>query len=170
MTIVLKKCILREWRWEDCESLIKHANNYKVARMVRDRFPYPYDEMAAREWLEVITRELPQTTFAIDVEDKAVGAISFEIQADIFIRSAEIGYWLGENYWNKGIMTEAVKAVTTYAFRNFDLCRLYAGVFASNPASVRVLEKAGYQFEGRLRKSITKYGQTIDELIYAQVK
>ncbi|MGI6448822.1 MAG: GNAT family N-acetyltransferase [Desulfitobacteriia bacterium] len=169
MEIVLRKCILREWRWEDKASLIKNADNYKIAKMVKDRFPYPYDEAAAANWLEFATREFSQTNFAIVVKDQAVGGIGFESQGDIFRRSAEIGYWLGESYWGQGIMTEAVKAVTAYAFRNFDLCRLQAGVFATNPASMRVLEKAGYRFEGRLRKSITKFGETIDQLVFAKV-
>lgn len=169
MNIVLKKCVLREWRWEDKESLIRNANNFKIARMVKDRFPFPYQEADANDWLLTVTREFPQTNFAIVLQNQAVGAIGFEFQGDIFRRAAEIGYWLGEDYWGQGIMTEAVKAVTEYAFRNFDLCRIYAGVFATNPASVHVLEKAGYQFEGRLKKSITKYGETIDELVYAKV-
>lgn len=169
MNIILKKCVLREWRWEDKPSLIYNADNYKIAKMVKDRFPYPYDEAAADNWLKAVTEEVPQTNFAIVVREKAVGGIGFESQGDIFQRTAEIGYWLGEEYWGKGIMTETVKAITAFAFHNFDLCRLYAGVFATNPASVRVLEKAGYQFEGRLRKSITKFGQTIDQLLFAKV-
>lgn len=169
MNIVLKKSILREWHWEDKASLIKNADNYKIAKMVKDRFPYPYDERAAEGWLSTVTEEAPQTNFAIVIGEQAVGGIGFGSQGDIFRRSAEIGYWLGEDYWRKGIMTEAVKAVTAFAFANFDLCRIYAGVFATNPASVRVLEKAGYHFEGRLKKSITKFGQTYDQLLFAKV-
>ena len=169
MNIALKKCLLREWRWEDKDALIKNANNLNIAKMVKNRFPYPYDEAAANNWLSLVTIESPQTNFAIVVKNKAVGGIGFESQADIFRRSAEIGYWLGEDYWGKGIMTETVKAVTSFAFGNFDLCRMQAGVFATNSASVRVLEKAGYVFEGRLKKSITKFGQTIDQLVFAKV-
>jgi len=169
MNIVLKKCVLREWQWQDKASLIKNADNIKIARMVKDRFPHPYNNTAADDWLRIVTAENPQTNFAIVINNKAVGGIGFESQGDIFRRSAEIGYWLGEAYWGKGIMTEAVIAVTAYAFQQFDLCRLYAGVFATNSASVRVLEKAGYLFEGRLRKSITKYGETIDQLLFAKV-
>jgi ribosomal-protein-alanine N-acetyltransferase len=169
MNLLLKKCVLREWRWEDKPSLMRNANNIKVARMVKDRFPYPYDETAADNWLQAVVGDFPQTNFVIVVKDQAVGGIGFESPGDIFKRSAEIGYWLGENYWNQGIMTETVKAVTAYAFQNFDLCRLYAGVFAINSASVRVLEKAGYQFEGRLKKSITKFGRTFDQLLFAKV-
>ncbi len=169
MNMVTKNCLLREWHWEDKSSLIKNADNIKIAMMVKDRFPYPYGEAAADNWLKSMTGEATQTNFAIVVNDQAVGGIGFESQGDIFRRAAEIGYWLGEEYWGKGIATEAVRAVTAYAFKNFDLCRLCAGVFATNPASVRVLEKAGYRFEGRLRKSITKFSETIDQLIFAKV-
>ena len=169
MKIILKKCILREWRWEDKISLIKNANNIKIAGMVRDRFPYPYDDVAADTWLREVSGERGQTNFAIIVKNKAVGAIGFETEGDIFIRSAELGYWLGEDYWGRGIMTEAVQAVTSYAFKNFDLCRLWAGVFSNNPTSVRVLEKSGYEFEGRLRKNITKFGKTLDQLVFAKI-
>lgn len=169
MQIVLKKCILREWRWEDKISLIENANNINVARMVRDRFPYPYDEQAADSWLNLVTSSKVQTDFTIVVEGKAVGAIGFESEGDIFYRSAEVGYWLGERYWGRGIMTEAIQAITTYAFSSFDLCRLWAGVFSNNPTSARVLEKNGYEFEGRLKKNVTKFGQTLDQLIFAKV-
>jgi len=112
----------------------------------------------------------PVTSFAIALDDEAVGGIGFTVQNDVAHRSAEIGYWLGEQFWGRGIATEALTAVTEYAFKNFDLCRLYAHVFEWNPASARVLEKAGYDFEGRLKKSVTKNGQTIDQLMYAIVR
>ena len=169
MNIVLRQCMLREWRWQDKISLIENANNINVARMVRNRFPYPYDAEAADDWLSQVTTDKVQTDFAIIVDNKAVGAIAFESEGDIFYRSAEIGYWLGEDYWGRGIMTEAVQAVTSYAFQNFDLCRLWAGVFSNNPSSARILEKNGYEFEGRLKKNITKFGQTLDQLIFAKV-
>jgi len=169
MNIVLKKSEIREWRQEDKKSLMKNANNIKVAMMVKDRFPYPYTAAAADAWLKMVIGETPQTNFAIIIKGKTVGGIGFESQGDIFRRSAEIGYWLGEKYWGNGIMTEVVQAVTAYAFYNFDLCRLYAGVMDTNTASIRVLEKSGYQFEGRLKKSIIKFGQTFDQLLFAKV-
>ena len=104
------------------------------------------------------------------VEGAAVGGIGLDLRSDIFRRSAEIGYWLGEPFWGRGLTTEAVRAVTDYAFETFDLRRIDAGVFEWNRASMRVLEKAGYTCEARLRKSITKEGQTIDQLIYARVR
>jgi RimJ/RimL family protein N-acetyltransferase len=89
------------------------------------------------------------------------------LQNDVFRRSAEIGYWLGEDYWGRGIVTQAVREVTEYAFSKFDLCRIYAGVFEWNPASMRVLEKCGYRLEARMKKAITKDGKTIDDFIFA---
>jgi RimJ/RimL family protein N-acetyltransferase len=112
----------------------------------------------------------PETNFAIAVAGEAVGGIGFILQPDVARRSAEIGYWLGEEFWGRGIATEAVIAMTARAFANHDLCRVYAHVFEWNRASARVLEKAGYEFEGRLRKSVTKDGKTIDQLMYAVVR
>ena len=110
------------------------------------------------------------TNFAIVVDGVSVGAIGLVLKDDVFRRSAEIGYWLGTDYWGRGIVTEAVRAVTDYAFATFDICRVYAGVFEWNPASMRVLERAGYELEGRMRKSVTKDGETVDELIYAVIR
>ena len=137
---------------------------------LRDRFPYPYTDRDARNWLDCIVGHQPETNFAISVAGEAVGGIGFILQPDVARRSAEIGYWLGEKFWGRGIATEAVVAVTDHAFANHDLCRVYAHVFEWNRASARVLEKAGYEFEGRMRKSVTKDGKTIDQLMYAVVR
>ena len=137
---------------------------------LRDRFPHPYTNTDARNWLEMVVGVRPENSFAIAVDDEAVGGIGFTVQHDVGRRSAEIGYWLGEEFWGRGLATQALIAVTDYAFANYDLCRMYAHVFEWNPASARVLEKAGYEFEGRLKKSVTKDGQTIDQLMYAVVR
>ena len=110
------------------------------------------------------------TTFAIEVDGEASGGIGLRIQTDVARRSAEIGYWLGEAHWGRGIMTEAVRELTAYGFQHFDLVRIYALVFEWNPTSMRVLEKAGYRFESRRRKAVTKEGQTIDDVVYAIVR
>jgi len=170
MEIQLSKSMLREWRRGDEESLVRHANNVNIWRNLRDSFPHPYTLADAKHWIEVANPGAPITSFAIVVEAEAVGGIGLVLWEDVFRRSAEIGYWLGEEYWGRGIVTEAVRAVTEYAFANFDLCRIYAGVFEWNAASARVLEKAGYEFECRLRKSITKDGRTVDELIYTMIR
>lgn len=170
MEMRLRSCSVRSWKWSDRDAIVRHANNRKVWINLRDQFPHPYSVADARNWLELVIDRRPETNFAIAVNDEAVGGIGFTVQLDEGRRSAEIGYWLGEQLWGRGIATEALVAVTDYAFAEFDLCRLYAHVFEWNPASARVLEKAGYEFEGRLRKSVTKVGQTIDKLLYACVR
>ena len=170
MNLRLKTCTVRSWEWRDRDAIVRHANNRKVSINLRDRFPYPYTVRDARNWLDVVVDQRPETNFAIDVGGEVAGGIGFTPQYDVARRSAEIGYWLGEQFWGRGIATEALVAVTEYAFATFDLCRLYAHVFDWNGASARVLEKAGYVFEGRLKKSVTKDGQTIDQLMYAMIR
>ena len=167
MEIDLTTCKIRSWNWQDLASIARHANNRKVWINLRDGFPHPYTVADARNWLKIVTEYQPETNFAIVVKDEAVGGIGFTLQQDVAYRSAEIGYWLGEEYWGRGIATEVLIAITDHAFSTYDLCRLYAHVFEWNHASARVLEKAGYLFEGRLRKSVTKDGKTIDQLMYA---
>jgi RimJ/RimL family protein N-acetyltransferase len=168
MELVLASCIVRSWSWQDRDSLVQHANNRNVWINLRDRFPHPYTSKDARSWLESVVGSKPETNFAIAVGGEAVGGIGFAIQTDVAYRSAEVGYWLGEKFWGQGIATEALRAISEHAFASYDLCRLYAHVFEWNGASARVLEKAGYTFEGRMIKSVTKDKRTIDQLIYAK--
>lgn len=170
MELKLKTCSVRSWDWRDRDAIVRHANNRNVWINLRDRFPHPYTMSDARRWLESVIGFKPETNFAIAVGGEAVGGIGFTVQHDVARRSAEIGYWLGEAFWGRGIATEALIAVTDYALCNYDVCRLYAHVFDWNRASARVLEKAGYSFEGRMKKSVTKDGQTIDQLMYAIVR
>jgi len=170
MKLELGTCVIRPWRPGDEESLVAHANNHEIWRNMRDRFPHPYTMEDAREWIRLAGEETPQTNFAIVVAGQAAGGIGLILKDDISRCSAEIGYWLGEAFWGRGIVTEAVHAFTQWSFENFNLSRIYAGVLEWNPASMRVLEKAGYQFEGRLRKAIVKQNQVMDEFIYAIVR
>jgi RimJ/RimL family protein N-acetyltransferase len=158
---------IRSWRPGDEAALVKYANNRKIWLNLRDAFPYPYTWDDARAWLQFATAENPEMNFAIASPQEAIGGIGFQLQKDVHRRSAVIGYWLGEPYWGKGIATRAVQALTEYLFANFDLARIFAKVFGWNPASARVLEKAGYTCEGRFRTSVTKDGKTIDQLVYA---
>lgn len=161
---------LRPWQLTDVAALTACANDAGVAQNLRDTFPHPYGPEDARWYLELAaTTTAPDVHLAIEVDGAASGGISIIFKNDVDRRSAEIGYWLGRRYWSRGIMTAAVQALTDYMFAHFDVCRLYAGVFAYNLASARVLEKCGYELEGRLRKSITKNGQTIDSLLYAKI-
>src|SRR5215212_6414485 len=120
---------IRNWRRGDKQSLARHANNRKIWRNLRDLFPHPYTLADAQSWIDRASNETPAVNFAIAAEGEAVGGIGIVLQADVFRRSAEIGYWLGEEFWGRGIMTDALRAMTEYAFSNFDLCRIYAGVF-----------------------------------------
>jgi [ribosomal protein S5]-alanine N-acetyltransferase len=170
MEIDLGHFMIREWRHGDEESLARHANNPKIFRNVRDRFPHPYTLEDARWWIEHNGSADPLTSFAIVVDGEAAGGIGFFLQEDILRRSVEIGYWLGEPFWGRGIVTDAVRAMSEHIFANFDVCRIFACVFEWNPGSMRVLEKAGFVFEGRMRKAVTKLGQTIDDFVYALVR
>ena len=170
MELKLATCTVRSWEWRDRDAIVRHANNRNVSINLRDRFPHPYTINDARTWLDIVVGIKTETNFAIAVGGEAVGGIGFTLQPDVGHRSAEIGYWLGEDFWGRGITTDALKAVTDYAFATFDICRLFAHVFEWNGASARVLEKAGYSFEGRLRKSVTKDGKTIDQLMYAVIR
>jgi ribosomal-protein-alanine N-acetyltransferase len=160
---------LRAWRLADVASVARHANNRNVSRNLRDLFPFPYTEEDAREWLATHVGRSPITNFAIEVDGEAVGSVGLRLQSDVYRRTAELGYWLAEPYWGRGIVTEAVKVVTAYAFSTFDLARIEADVFDRNARSARVLEKAGFRVEGRLRSRITKDGETMDALLYAIV-
>jgi RimJ/RimL family protein N-acetyltransferase len=170
MQLVLPNCLVRSWRQEDAPSLVRHANNRRVWVNLRDRFPHPYTSDDGARFLAWVLAERPETNFAIAVGKEAVGAIGYQIQPDVHRISAEIGFWLGEAYWGRGIVTEALRAVTEHAFHTHNLRRLFAGVFEWNPASMRVLEKVGYTREAVLRKSAIKDGRIIDQALYAIVR
>lgn len=170
MRIDCTVCVLRSWQWGDELTLTQHANNREVWLNLRDRFPHPYTPADARQWIEAVVGASPETSFAISVGDDAVGGIGFILHDDIERCSAEVGYWLGQAFWGRGIVTAALQAVTHYAFDTFELTRLYAVPFVRNPASVRVLEKAGYQCEGIMRRSAIKEGQILDQALYACIK
>jgi RimJ/RimL family protein N-acetyltransferase len=163
--------MLRPWTLSDAAALVKYANNRNVSRWLRDVFPYPYTAADAQAFLSSPARaERPTTTFAIASPLEAMGGIGIQPQADVHRRSAEIGYWLGEPFWGRGIATLAVQAMCAYAFATFEIVRLYAHVFEGNIASCRVLEKAGFTLEGRLRKSVVKDGRVMDSFVYAKVR
>jgi RimJ/RimL family protein N-acetyltransferase len=170
MQVVLKQCTVRPWRLDDAESLAKHANNRKVWLGLRDLFPHPYTIQDAHEFLQRTVSEQPAMKFCIQIEGAAVGGIGAHLRQDVHRHTATVGYWLGEEFWGRGIMTEAVTAVTDFCFNNFPLRRISAEVFANNPASARVLEKAGFSCEGRLKNNVVKNGQILDSLLYARAK
>lgn len=166
MELTLATCVVRNWRAGDLRSLVRHANDRDVWIHLRDRFPHPYLEEHGRTFLERIATQAPPRVWAIEVDGAAVGGIGLELLSDVERVSAEIGYWLGRACWGRGVMTEAVRAVTAEAFRQFDLTRIFALPFADNPGSIRVLEKAGYALEGRMPQSAIKDGRIRDQLLY----
>lgn len=163
------RCTVRPWRMEDAESVVRHANNINVARQLRDRFPHPYARANANGFLKAATSAPEPSNLAIDVGGEAIGAIGYVPGIDVERFSAEIGYWLGEPYWGRGIATEALLLVTAHVFDSLNMLRLFALPFADNSGSIRVLEKAGYLREAVLRSSSVKYGQPRDQLLYARV-
>ncbi|MGA9117219.1 MAG: GNAT family protein [Bacteroidota bacterium] len=158
--------MVRSWEEHDAGSLARYANNRNVWINVRDTFPFPYTGADARAYLASVCGASPETHFAVATGGEAIGGIGFQMQADVYRLSAELGYWLGEPFWGKGIASCAVEKVLAYAFGEFPLSRMFAGVFEWNPASSRVLEKAGFTLEGRFRKCVYKNGQVIDQLMY----
>jgi len=170
MQLKLERCIIRPWRLDDAESLARYANNGKIWLAVRDRFPHPYTMQDAHEFLQRAMTEQPEMKFCIEMEGAAVGGVGVHPGQDVHRHTATVGYWLGEDFWGRGIMTEAVTAVTNFCFENFPLRRISAEVFANNPASARVLEKAGFIFEARLKNHVLKDGQVLDSLLYARTK
>ena len=167
MRIDCGRCVLRHWTEGDESSLVRHANNREVWRHVRDSFPRPYTRADAEWWIGFVRGQDPQMNFAIEVDGEAVGGIGLTPKSDVERRSAEVGYWLGEAVWGGGVATAALRALTTYGFEAFDLTRIFAVPFANNPASVRVLEKAGYVREGLMRRSAVKEGVVLDQVLYA---
>jgi len=167
MQLNLRSCIVRSWRTSDADALARHANNRHIWINLRDAFPHPYSKRDARTFLRSTRARAPETFFAIAVGEEAVGGIGFVLQPDVERVSAEIGYWLAEPFWGRGIVTEAVVAVTDYAISEHHLTRVFAVPFAWNAGSCRVLEKAGYVLEARLRRSAIKDGRITDQLQYA---
>lgn len=162
--------VVRPWRAGDAASLVRHANNINVSKQLRDRFPYPYTPADAKAFLDwARTGHADPGNLAIEADGEAVGGIGFSIGSDIERFSAEVGYWLGEAYWGRGIATEALMLVTFHLFDRVNLLRLFAVPLADNAASARVLEKAGYVREGRLRAGCVKDGVVRDQFLYARV-
>ncbi len=170
MKIKFGEYMIRDWRKDDAASIARYANNRNIAMWLRDRFPYPYTIYDAEGFVAAVTRQDPRASFAVATRQEAIGGIGLDMGIDIHRFTAELGYWLGEPFWGKGIMSAAVTQFTAWAFSHLDLYRIYANVFATNAASARVLEKAGFEREGRLRASVFKNGQILDQFLYARIK
>jgi RimJ/RimL family protein N-acetyltransferase len=163
----MKDFKLRPWTMEDLDSLVRHANNFNIAKNMTDSFPHPYSEENGKGFIAFATKDDPIHIFAIEVDGEAVGGIGLHPQADIHRKNLELGYWLSEKYWGLGIVPRAIKQMVEFGFNTYDVSRIFARPYGTNLASQRVLEKSGFVLEGRFEKSLFKNGEYVDELVYA---
>lgn len=157
---------LRPWTISDLPSLLKYANNPNIAANLTNGFPHPYTKADGLKFIAFANQDAPVHIFAIEVDGEAVGGIGIHPQHDIHEKNAELGYWLAEPYWGRGIISEAIPLVISFAFETFPITRIFARPFGRNIASQKVLEKNGFILEARLNRTIFKNGQFEDELIY----
>lgn len=169
MRIEGARCVVRSWRSTDRDALAHHANNINIAKNLRDRFPHPYTRRDAEAFLNQAVEAGDFSNLAIEVDGEAAGAIGYVPGTDVERYSAEIGYWLGEACWGRGIATEALTLVTRHVFAVRNMLRIFALPFAGNAPSIRVLEKAGFEREALLRSSCVKYGVPRDQLLMARI-
>ena len=162
--------LLRSLSGSDKYELARLANNKKIWDNVRDYFPFPYTESHAENFIMSVKSENPQVTFAIDYQRKLAGVIGLVPQNDVYKKTAEIGYWIGEEFWGKGIATTATKLITQYGLCQLDFARLHTGVFDYNIASMKVLKKCGYKKDGIFEKAVFKNGKLWDEHRYSKIK
>ena len=165
-------CRIRKWRLSDAADLATALSNKKVQDNLRDGLPFPYTEKDGLDYINAMLSANQNDTFAFatTVDDKVIGSIGVFRRENIHRLTAELGYYVSEDYWGKGIMTEAVKQICEYVFRNSDIIRIYAEPFSYNTASCRVLEKAGFQFEGILKQNAIKNNKVLDMKMYALIK
>lgn len=168
--IRLKTCRLRPWRTEDAHSLAKHANNPKIAMYLRDGFPHPYLYDNAVQWIDSMLNQDPIIVSAIEINEESAGGIGVIPLTDVYRLTAEIGYWLSEIHWGKGIMSEIIPALTDYIFSQTEIIRVQARIFENNKASMRVLEKSGFHLEAVHRKAVIKLGKIMDEYMWVRFK
>ena len=170
MLIDLGDLKVRSWRKSDLDALVRYANNPNIAANLRDQFPHPYTRFAAASYLVEVRSAQVETSFAVEHAGEAIGGIGFKLGTDVARLSAEMGYWLGEPHWGRGLTTRAVLATSDWAFEHYKLTRIFAMAFSHNVGSMRVLEKAGFEREGTLRRSAIKSGVILDQVLYAKVR
>jgi RimJ/RimL family protein N-acetyltransferase len=162
--------LLRPWQEEDASPLARHADNPRIAACMRDRFPSPYTLDDARRFIALAAGPAPGLFLAIEVRGEAAGGIGIRPLDDVYRGTAEIGYWLAEPLWGRGIVTNAVRALVPLAFERMDIVRIQAGIFSNNTASIRVLERCGFTKEAVHRNAITKNGVLMDEVLYVLLR
>lgn len=170
MLLELGDLHIRPWRRSDLDALLRYASNAKIAANLRDQFPHPYTRRDALDYLNYVRDMEVPMAFALEYAGVAIGGIGFKLGVDISRLSVEMGYWLGEPFWGRGIATRAVRASSEWAFDSYKVVRVFATVFAHNTASIRVLEKSGFAREGILRRSAIKNGEILDQIMYAKVR
>ncbi len=158
---------LRPWRMDDLDCLVRYANNPNISGFLTDQFPHPYTEEDGRNFIKMAKNAFPVKILAIEVQGEAAGSIGIHPLQDIFRENAELGYWLAEPYWGQGLTTRAVREMVHFAFDHYNIQRVFARPFGNNPASQKVLEKAGFILEARFEKTLIKNGERLDELVYA---
>ncbi len=165
-------CVIREWKREDAADLARNLSNPNVLNNLRDGLPYPYTERDAAEYIDAMLSVDREKTFAFAIvaDGKVIGSIGAFRQENIHSRTAEIGYYIGEPHWGKGYMTSAVRQICGHVFAHSDVIRIFAEPFARNKGSCRVLEKAGFQYEGTMRSNAVKNGEVLDMRLYALVR
>ena len=165
-------CKIRKWKLTDAKDIAVALSNKKIQDNLRDGLPYPYSEQDGIDFISSMLSANEDETFAfaITLDDKVIGSIGVFRQQNIHRQIAEMGYYIAEEYWGKGIMTDAVKQICNYVFKNSDILRIYAEPFAYNTGSCRVLEKAGFQYEGTLRNNAVKNGKVIDMKMYSLLR
>lgn len=161
------KLKLRPWRISDLDSLVNYANNENISKNMTDKFPFPYTESNGKAFIEFAIKDTPIHIFAIEIDGKAVGGIGIHPQEDIHKKNAELGYWLAEPFWGQGIISSAITKVIDFAFKTYDIDRVFARPFGTNIASQKVLEKNNFILEAKFDKVLIKNGELVDELIYA---
>jgi ribosomal-protein-alanine N-acetyltransferase len=157
---------LRPFRPSDLTSLVKHANNYNIAKNLTNKFPFPYTQDDGIAFINLALSAVPQEIFAIAINDEVVGSIGVHPQADVYAKNAEMGYWVAEDFWGNGIVPKAIELMINYGFKTFDITRIFARPFGSNLKSQKVLEKSGFVKEAALKGTFYKNGTFEDELIY----
>jgi RimJ/RimL family protein N-acetyltransferase len=169
MTLDLEKGLgrLREWCVQDVATLARHANNRNIWLGLRDLFPHPYSPEDAMRFISAAAGRVPATSFAIVCDEQVVGSVGLRVLDDVERVSAELGYWIAEPWWGRGVATAAVRAIRDYAFTTLALTRIFAVPYDGNAASARVLEKADFRLEGRMRRAVIKDGRIRDQLLYA---
>lgn len=160
---------IRRWQKEDAAALASVANNRNIWLNLWDRFPYPYTINDAEQWIQFTSGQQPAQNFAITYNSKVAGSIGVLLKDDIYRKNIEIGYFLGENYWGKGIASSALKLLLQYISKQFDVVRIYAEVFEHNKASMRVLEKSGFYLESIRKMSVTKNNVLMNDYVWVKL-